>query len=43
MNELIFGLKGTDRIELKSIYHDDIRITEVSVVQVMGINTVDKA
>ena len=41
MHQLILGLKGTERIKLRSIEYDFIRI--ISVIQVIGISTVVKA
>ena len=38
--QLTFGRRGTERIYLKLIEHDYIRIFKVSVFQAMGISTV---
>ena len=43
VHQLTFGLRGTERIELKSIEHDYIRIFKVSVFQAMGIRAVGYA
>ena len=43
VHQLTFGLRGTEKIQLKSIEHDYIRIIEDSVFQAMGISTVGKA
>ena len=43
VHQLTFGLRGTERIQLKSIQHDYIRIIKVLDFQAMGISTVGKA
>ena len=42
MHQLTFGLRGTERILLKSIEHDYIRIIKVSVFPEMGISKIGK-
>ena len=42
VHHLTFELRRTERIQLKSIEHDYIRIIKISVFQAMGITTVGK-
>ena len=43
VHQLTIELGGTERIKLKSIEHDYIRIIKVLVFQAIGISTVGKA